>query len=160
MSCEPRRRERELRDNCRKRYRAMSRSIGFRGGSSRQSQDTNDRHRPGVLAAPREQCPIPRYDRRAFSGEAAAAPLLILLNRYSNRTSPDRSDGDQNTHCQPKSDGEKAGGARIEPVQPISIVCANASSCNQGQRRDKEDASERDRDDMLRHSAFQIEPGE
>ena len=27
-------------------------------------------------------------------------------------------------------------------------------------RGDKKDASERDRDDMLRHSAFQIEPGE
>jgi hypothetical protein len=51
-------------------------------------------------------------------------------NRYSNSTSPNRSDGDQNTHCQPKSDGEKAGGARIEPVQPISIACANASSRN------------------------------
>src|SRR6266566_4620669 len=81
-------------------------------------------------------------------------------NRDSNRTSPNRSDGDQNTHCQPKSDSEKAGGVRIEPVQAISIACANASSCNQEQRGDKEDASERDRDDMLRHNTFQIEPGE
>jgi hypothetical protein len=77
----------------------------------------------------------------AIGSVPATIATLVLLSRFDLK-------------------GVVAGGVRIEPVQAISIACANASSCNKEQRGDKEDASERDRDDMLRHSAFQIEPGE
>ena len=68
--------------------------------------------------------------------------------------------GDQNAHHQTQYDGGSRCGATAEITQAVGVAFANALACNQKKRGNKQNATEREADDMLRRGASQIDKGE